>query len=143
MHIYINHGRRENAESNYQIPGKQTLESLDPGLLEPFLPTNWEKIQNSKLSLRVLRAFVYLVKFIEMKSEVYPVGSENRTGAYLTVAPQGNSTGALITKFAVSIPQFTIPKPLNSSIIFYLSIPKFNETFFYHILHILPDQGSF
>ena len=46
LHIYIKHGSRENAESNYQIPGKQTLESLDPGLLEPFLPTNWEKIQN-------------------------------------------------------------------------------------------------
>jgi len=29
-------GFRENAKSDDQIPGKQTL--------EPFLPTNWEKI---------------------------------------------------------------------------------------------------
>ena len=35
---------RENAKSDDQIPGKQALESLNPGLLEPFLPTNWEKI---------------------------------------------------------------------------------------------------
>ena len=35
---------RENAKSDDQIPGKQTLESLNPGLLEPFLPNNWEKI---------------------------------------------------------------------------------------------------
>jgi len=34
---------RENAKSNDQIPGKQTLETLDPGPLESFLPTNWEK----------------------------------------------------------------------------------------------------
>ena len=33
-------GYRENAESVNQIPGKQTLGSLNPGLLEPFLPTN-------------------------------------------------------------------------------------------------------
>ena len=33
------------AKSGDQIPGKQTLESLNPGLLEPFLPNNWEKIQ--------------------------------------------------------------------------------------------------
>jgi len=31
-------GCRENAKSDDQIPGKQTLESLNPGLLEPFLP---------------------------------------------------------------------------------------------------------
>ena len=36
-------GYRENAESVNQIPGKQTLGSLNPRLLEPFLPTNWEK----------------------------------------------------------------------------------------------------
>ena len=38
-------GCRENAKSDDQIPGKQTRESLNPRLLEPFLPTNWEKIQ--------------------------------------------------------------------------------------------------
>ncbi len=38
-------GCRENAKSDDQITGKQTLESLNPRLLEPFLPTNWEKIQ--------------------------------------------------------------------------------------------------
>ncbi len=26
------------------LTGKQTLESLNPGLLEPFLPTDWEMI---------------------------------------------------------------------------------------------------
>ncbi len=31
------------AESDDQFPGKQTLESWNPGPLEPFLPTNWEK----------------------------------------------------------------------------------------------------
>jgi hypothetical protein len=36
---------QKDAKSDGQIPGKQTLESLNPGLLEPFLPTNWEKIQ--------------------------------------------------------------------------------------------------
>jgi len=29
-------GCRENAKSDDQIPGKQTLESLNPGLLEPL-----------------------------------------------------------------------------------------------------------
>jgi len=38
-----NRGCRENAQSDDQIPGKQTLESLNPGPLEPFLPTKWEK----------------------------------------------------------------------------------------------------
>ncbi len=42
-------GCRENAKSDDQITGKQTLESLNPRLLEPFLPTNWEKIQTIKL----------------------------------------------------------------------------------------------
>jgi len=40
-------GCRENAESDDQIPGKQTLESLNPGPLGPFLPTNWEKNHKS------------------------------------------------------------------------------------------------
>jgi len=33
-------GCRENAESGDQIPGKQTLGSLNPGPLGPVLPTN-------------------------------------------------------------------------------------------------------
>ena len=37
-------GCRENAKSDDQITGKQTLESMNPGPLEPFLPANWEKI---------------------------------------------------------------------------------------------------
>ena len=37
-------GCQEDAESDDQIPGKQTLEPLNPGLLEPFLPAHWEKI---------------------------------------------------------------------------------------------------
>jgi len=37
-------GCRENAKNDDQYPGKQTLESLNPGLLEPFFQNNWEKI---------------------------------------------------------------------------------------------------
>jgi len=33
------------AESLDQFPEKQTLGSLNPGTLGPFLPANWEKIQ--------------------------------------------------------------------------------------------------
>ena len=37
-------GDVENAKSDDQIHRKRTLGSLNPGLLEPFLPNNWKKI---------------------------------------------------------------------------------------------------
>ena len=54
LHIYseIKSGNwecRENAESSDQIPGKQTLGSLNPGALGPLLPANWEKKQIFKI----------------------------------------------------------------------------------------------
>ena len=43
------------AESDNQLPGKQTLESLNPGLLEPFLPNNWEKTQKFFPGMKITR----------------------------------------------------------------------------------------
>jgi len=39
-------GKVERMLSNDKIIIKQTLESLNPGILDPFLPTYWEKNLN-------------------------------------------------------------------------------------------------
>ena len=80
-------GCRENAKSYDQVPGKQTLESLNPGLLGSFLPTNWEK--NQKKSPRMVSVRPRGFPSYHLKGFI--LFNKSNSFAFPTIRPPGSA----------------------------------------------------
>jgi len=70
-----------------QVPGKQTLESLNPGLLGSFLPTNWEK--NQKKSPRMVSVRPRGFPSYHLKGVI--LFNKSNSFAFPTIRPPGSA----------------------------------------------------